>query len=267
MNTYHPQRCRRLTANYHLTATRAAFTLVELLVVIAIIGILVGLTAAGIFPVLVRAKEATILAEMNQLEGAIEKFKTEYGFYPPSFSRIASGTDMAKYLNRISPNHQESTARLNAWWSEVGSQIKSNDGADLVFWLSGLCANKQFPLTNSSSAAIPNAYKDNNTAIQRIEFYEFKGPQLDVKSRVALYFQTAGPKVHFLYRDAASYTNANAYKDNATTFVNPKTFQLFTHGMDGKVGTIGDVKTVGPDGQDNLTNFAKGRISKYSARN
>ena len=64
--------------------TRLAFTLVELLTVIAVIGVI----AALIFPVAGTVKRQTILhnaqAQMAQLETALERYKSVYGFYPPA---------------------------------------------------------------------------------------------------------------------------------------------------------------------------------------
>jgi prepilin-type N-terminal cleavage/methylation domain-containing protein len=63
------------------------FTLVELLTVIAVIGII----AALIFPVARTVKRQTILhsaqAQMAQLQTALERYKSVYGFYPPGSSR------------------------------------------------------------------------------------------------------------------------------------------------------------------------------------
>jgi prepilin-type N-terminal cleavage/methylation domain-containing protein len=60
-----------------------AFTLVELLIVIGIIAAL----AALIFPVAGAVKRRAFIqtarAEMSQVETAIERYKSAYGFYPP----------------------------------------------------------------------------------------------------------------------------------------------------------------------------------------
>jgi prepilin-type N-terminal cleavage/methylation domain-containing protein len=67
-----------------VTCHVSAFTLIELLVVISIIAVL----AALILPVAGQVKRQAILhnaqAEMSQIETALERYKSTYGFYPPS---------------------------------------------------------------------------------------------------------------------------------------------------------------------------------------
>jgi len=61
-----------------------AFTLIELLTVIAVIAVV----AALIFPVANTVKRQAYIhnaqAQMSQLETALERYKSAYGFYPPS---------------------------------------------------------------------------------------------------------------------------------------------------------------------------------------
>jgi prepilin-type N-terminal cleavage/methylation domain-containing protein len=66
---------------------RPAFTLVELLTVIAVIGII----AALIFPAARAAQRLAIVhsaqAQMAQLQAALDRYKSVYGFYPPGSAR------------------------------------------------------------------------------------------------------------------------------------------------------------------------------------
>jgi prepilin-type N-terminal cleavage/methylation domain-containing protein len=97
---------------------RPAFTLVELLTVIAVIAII----AALIFPVARTVKRQTIVhsaqAQMAQLQTALERYKSVYGFYPPgsawaltnqlylelegTFPTNIAGTDYYMTLDRVS---------------------------------------------------------------------------------------------------------------------------------------------------------------------
>ena len=106
---------------------RLGFTLVELLIVITVIGILVGLLLPAINGAMSSARELAMRTEMVQIEQAIESFRTEYGFYPPSFEQFnrtgatsLTATDagsrglqaFVRFLNRIAPNHQEGSSTL-----------------------------------------------------------------------------------------------------------------------------------------------------------
>ncbi len=59
-----------------------AFTLVELLIVISIIAVMAGLLMPAIAGARSKAKRSTSKTFMVQLAGAIDQFKTEYGYYP-----------------------------------------------------------------------------------------------------------------------------------------------------------------------------------------
>jgi prepilin-type N-terminal cleavage/methylation domain-containing protein len=62
---------------------RKAFTLVELLVVVVIIGILSSLVTVGVMSAVQAAKRSRIAMEMHQITLALEKYKSEFGEYPP----------------------------------------------------------------------------------------------------------------------------------------------------------------------------------------
>ena len=303
---------------------RNAFTLVELMIVIVIIGILVGISSPFIFAAIERAKEFTIQNEIVQMDAAVQRFETKYGFFPPAIGpgleidtspSANSDAEIAKfrrYLNRIAPNHAEggpgSGGGLDNWWNQVGANL--NAESSLVFWLSGLCTSKQYPLSgnamivrNRSVLAPYNANKDVNDAdlpftIDRDVFFEFTSGQIVINDPTAgvngikSYHQPEGKgdSLAYQYRDSRSYEIAmqpperfvaDAYhvEDAAgnKSFFNPGTFQIIGPGMDGKVTRQTDLTAVvvtntfalaspsteadvDPEQDDNITNFANGRL-------
>jgi len=93
---------------------RHAFTLVELLVVITIIGILAGLITAAAVNARRAAKRAVIRTEISELEMAIEKYKTEYGEYPPDFFglQFPDGSNMRCEARRAVLRHLRKRFRV-----------------------------------------------------------------------------------------------------------------------------------------------------------
>ena len=68
--------------------TRQGFTLVELLVVIVIIGILAGLITGAAIMARNTVKNAAVRAEIGQIDIALQRYKTEFGEYPPDFTGL-----------------------------------------------------------------------------------------------------------------------------------------------------------------------------------
>ena len=68
------------------TRPRPGFTLVELLVVIVIIGILMGLLIPAIAAVRTTIAVGAIQSDLNNLDSAVETYRSKYGEYPPDFS-------------------------------------------------------------------------------------------------------------------------------------------------------------------------------------
>jgi general secretion pathway protein G len=80
-----------------LLAERAGFTLIEIMVVIIILGLLATLVIPNITGYTEKAKREKARADIASLEGALELFKADNGFYPtmkPSTGRIP-----AKYMD------------------------------------------------------------------------------------------------------------------------------------------------------------------------
>ena len=257
------------------------------------------------------------------MDAAVQRFETKYGFFPPAIGPgleidTAAGdprvelVEFRRYLNRIAPNHAEggpgSGGGLDNWWREVGAKLDAE--SSLVFWLSGLCTSKQYPLSgnamivrNRSVLAPYNANKDVNDAdlpftIDRDVFFEFTSGQIVINDPTAgvngikSYHQPEGKgdSLAYQYRDSRSYEIAmqpperfvaDAYhvEDAAgnKSFFNPGTFQIIGPGMDGKVTRQTDLTAVvvtntfalaspsteadvDPEQDDNITNFANGRL-------
>ena len=75
----------------------------ELMVVIIIIAILAGLLIPAIGGAVRRAKNAKIALEIAALSQALERYKMEYGEYPPDFAdrRETNETFINQHLSRI----------------------------------------------------------------------------------------------------------------------------------------------------------------------
>lgn len=69
---------------------RPGFTLVEVLTVIVILSILASLLVGAVIMVRLRARETVLRMEISQLQMALEKYKSEFGEYPPDFWGLTS---------------------------------------------------------------------------------------------------------------------------------------------------------------------------------
>ena len=270
---------------------RTAFTLVELMIVIVIIGILAGIAVPVVNGALRRAKEFTIENEVQQMGAAIDKFETQHGFFPPTFGvggAITSQAEFLRYLNRIAPNHAEtSSGGLTQWWNQVGSQL--DERSSLVFWLSGLCTSKQYPLSGTAaiaSSGTPLAPYDSNklvddsdiggpNLITRETFFEFKAGQLvnaggSLAAGIKAYTQPEGKSsgdLAYRYLDKSAYASGAYF--NGAGFFNPETFQIVAPGLDGSLSNatspvvnLSDSTDVDPAQDDNITNFSGGRLER-----
>lgn len=286
---------------------RRAFTLIELLVVMVIIGILIGLLLPAVMSALNRANSFAIETDVTQLSASVESFKNKYGFYPPDFARVqvtpgiaAKSNVLVPYLNRIAPNHSElqlagspwpaTYRRIDVWMEEIGQHLAPDSA--LVFWLSGLVKNKQYPLTYVDGANEVHGHVAYNGGavgtIEREVFFDFKNDRLTIDSTtapvagaIARYTQVSGRPEFYVYFELASLATyppvpgwtvagvtVTPYEDLAGVLYNKTSFQVLAPGVDGvySADPSGSPATtlVAPSAtkreRDNVTNFSEGRL-------
>jgi len=129
-----------------------AFTLVEVLTVIAIIAVIAALILPVASAVKRHAAMQTAQTEMAQIETAIERYHSAYGFYPPGNARTANNlrsaltnqlyyelvgtTNVAApgvspiYAPLDNPSHQLSAAQVSAAFGVAGFMNCNKPGGD-----------------------------------------------------------------------------------------------------------------------------------------
>jgi prepilin-type N-terminal cleavage/methylation domain-containing protein len=165
---------------------RAGFTLIELLVVIAIIGVLVGLAAAAIFPLLGKGPEMTAHTELRQLTVSMESFKTKHGVYPPSsiflanslaaYSGAPAGSIQQQslgYLLHIWPRLFDRGTTVN--WGSASGLLQGDQC--LVFFLGGM-QTPQGPVGFSTNARDPTAMPAVANELRDGPYYNFDTTRL-----------------------------------------------------------------------------------------
>lgn len=212
-----------MDARRTVTRARRAFTLVEMLAVIVIIGILAGLIAAAAVRAITRARIATMVLEIGQLDNALSSYKEKLGEYPPDFTDKAA---VVRHLNRAFPRYRPSGGRT--MWEQFKYDVEAatgewiqidQGGADspllmdqasaLVFWLGGIAPQTGVPRLMGFSANSRNpfdrsSYVDDNGNLRedggRIgPFFEFQPDRLrDVTGEGGGYYVYYPPGVEVL---------------------------------------------------------------------
>jgi len=255
--------------------TRRAFTLVEMLAVVVIISILAGLITAAAVQAVTTAKNARIIAEINQLDLALKAYKQKFGEYPPDFTDQEA---VRRHLARAFPlcppsnypaalfNNDPSTAL--AFW--LGGMPTGSGGM-----LNGFSANPRNPFDNSPSRIGPFFDFDPNRLFPVGQSYQYYPPGVPVGSTSRGY----APYVYFRARyNPATRTwgydghpgwpavGVKPMRDtrrtaNQNPWINPDSFQIRAAGLDAKFGR----GVMFPNGEDyteeqwdDLSNFCQG---------
>ena len=136
---------------------KQAFALVELLVVIAIIGILATLAVVSLQNARSRARDAKRIADVRQMQTALELYYNDVGEYPPNISgSISQGgvTYMAVIPSAPTPPDGDCAEGDNTYsYSPVGSE---NESYEISFCLGSSISN----LSSGDKIATPAGITD-----------------------------------------------------------------------------------------------------------
>ena len=122
--------------------TKRGFTLVELLVVIAIIGILATLAVVALQQARKNARDAKRIADIKQIQTALELYYNEWGIYPDSLDfggELSSGTIYMSQIPKAPTPADGSCASSENSYSYTATS--SNRSYELSFCLGSQVAN------------------------------------------------------------------------------------------------------------------------------
>lgn len=273
----------------------SAFTLIELLVVIAIIGILVSLTAAGVMKILSQGEMVAARTELSQLEAAIAAAKQNFGGVDNLPSIIELYSDIPTFKSKAIPANPNTLATFNFltkvfgknWYSApatipwlgsraVGQPTTLYGMEALVFLLGGYAevpTGATSPNFRGFSSNPLNPMEVNNPKYKtKGPFYEFK--QKQIVSTANYYTMLNNSEGSYAYFSSSDYGNVllnplggliSPYHKTpsgtvtASSYYNPKTFQLISSGQDKTFGLGGYYNppyTIGQAVFDDIANFS-----------
>jgi len=244
---------------------RKGFTLVEMLVVVVIIGVLAGLITGAAVVVNRAAKRAVVAAEINNLEKALHAYKEKFGDYPPD------GTDstltkmhLAKafpYAVNLTPPAIDPSTALCFW---LGG-MRDTQGNFI-----GFSPDQRNPFeTATITGRIGPFFDFDKRRVQAVgQLFRYLPPNGNLQSDPYIYFR-ARLNNQYVGQWTGGGATIRPYQDAvAGGFVNPKTFQILSPGLDGKYWNgqspqpgvrfpTGD--DYNPAQYDDITNFSGGR--------
>lgn len=258
---------------------RDGFTLVELLMVIALIAILMALIVPAVQRAASVARVAKVGVEIKSLESAIAEFRNIYGMDPPSFIQIAEQESdwtarSRSLIGRMWPRFDFSDQDRNG---NGNNDVLVLEGPQcLVFFLGGVLSGSapNYALTGfSKNAENPFTPPVGPSAARQGPFFEFRMERVNVTPQgdffVATYRDSLpSQSAPYMYVTSDRYASQpGVYKQNATTFYKPTTFQIISPGSDGQYGTGGiytpeesATDSIGEEDRNNITNFSDGTL-------
>jgi len=155
-----------------------------MLVVIVIIGILASLITVAAVAALDKAHQTQIKLEMDQIASAFERYKNQYGSYPPNVFVAPDRKDKNGILNPLKRHFKKAFPRqkredLEPLIAMLTDTPKSNitPAEAINFWLGGFSSDPEFPLTGPGGPIIsPRNTVD--ASLSRTSLFEFDEKRL-----------------------------------------------------------------------------------------
>jgi prepilin-type N-terminal cleavage/methylation domain-containing protein len=257
-------------------ANPRGFTLVELMVVISIIALLAALVSVAVARSISKAKEARIKLDVDNLAGAIEQYKSEYGSYPPSTYALLVAHVREKFPRALPQDIATIPTNMTpaeiVWFCIRGYTsdplrpvdfFNPNAKRDefIQFEQGRLVQTRTF--AHNTSTMTPLQPTSQRTSPQRVFMYV---PQ-EGKGAPYVYFDCSRNYAWQAQRFEGVGTGvARPYRTANGTYANVKKFQIISAGLDGDYGgdVTKDKEKVYPDGvnytegdKDNLVNFSE----------
>jgi prepilin-type N-terminal cleavage/methylation domain-containing protein len=132
---------------------RDGFTLIEVLVVISIIGILASLLLAGVIRYLDKQIDVSNRNDVSQMAIALQAFKKQYGFYPPSVIKLCQYRNDYVMSSQLD---QDSVFYITRMFKNIGWAPNPPTGAIPIQW-NQYTGGPAIPSSNGPLTNTPNA--------------------------------------------------------------------------------------------------------------
>jgi hypothetical protein len=228
------------------------------------------------------------VVEINQLDMAFKYFKERFGEYPPDFGEQTNEQRVAtvkKFLSKAFPKCPEANYPVEFRDPAKFDPQEYNPATALVFWLGGtrdaegrligFSADPQKPFDRTVPSRISPSFDFEPQRLSSDGGMKYYPPSYrgDRSQGCYVYFRAeSGSYAGKTYADAGNsgaMRDAQHSTDKKVEYMNPKSFQIRSFGLDGRWGATPQTRwgvmfpsgsDYNPENLDDLGNFCSGRF-------